>query len=90
MRRNDWEDIIQRYKSSGKKYLAFCREEQVAPGSLRYHLDKYKIAETKRFVELPSKHQGLSLEWRGLKINLQQDFEEATLLRFLQTLVKVC
>lgn len=91
MRRKDWADVVKRYKNSGKRCLAFCREENIAPGSLRYHLDKDKsVEQTPRFIEIPPKQQGLFLEWKGLKIHLEHDFEEVTLLRFLQTLAKVC
>lgn len=91
MRRNDWGNVIKRYKSSGKGLLAFCREEKIPPGSLQYHLKKNKsFLQTPRFIELPQKRQEFSLEWKGLKIQLDQDFDEGMLIKFLRVLAKVC
>jgi hypothetical protein len=66
-----------------------CREENIALGSLRYHLDKDKpVEETPCFIELSPKQQGLFLEWKGLKVHLEHDFEETILLRFFSVLDK--
>ena len=87
-RKIDWRAKIEEFKQSGKTQTAWCREQGIPPGTLQYYLKKSHSP--KRFVELKSIRQGLKLHLAGICIELDPDFDEKTLKRFLRAAGGLC
>jgi len=84
----DWQAKVEEFKQSGKSQIAWCREQGISPGTFQYHLKK--THSPGRFVELKSVRQGLKLHLAGICLELDPDFDEKTLKRFLQVARGLC
>lgn len=83
IRKIDWQGKVEEFKQSGKAQVVWCREEGIPPSTFQYHLKKSSPISSKRFIELKPASKGLKLHLKGLCIELDPDFDEKTLKRFL-------
>ena len=79
----EWKRRIEVYKSSGMSVSAWCRSQGIAPSTFKYHLAKKSAS---KFVELKTVHRGIKILWKNLTFEIDPDFDQETLSRFLQTL----
>jgi len=86
----DWQVKVEEFKQSGKTQTAWCKEQGIPSGTFQYHLKKYYPSAPKQFIELRSPPRGLKLRLGTICIELDPDFDEKTLSRFLQAIGRVC
>lgn len=90
-----WQARIQEWKASGQSKSQWCRDNQLPCHQFFYWFNRlYPTAKSHakgRFVELhddTSGNSGIRVECGELFIRLDRDFDEAALLRCIQTLRK--
>ena len=88
--RADWQAKVEEFKRSGKAQSVWCKEQGIAPGTFQYHLKKSRPAIPKQFAELRSPPRGLKLRLGGVYLELDPDFDERTLKRFLRAVGGIC
>lgn len=93
-----WIIKVAAFQESNMTQLQWCRENKVAPSSLRYWLkklkplDKQPVSEPKTFefesLQIPAEFadKGITLEVGNVKININQDFNEALLRKTIKAL----
>lgn len=84
--KNKWKDKIHQQKISGKSILAWCRENQIHPRSFYYWRSKLfpKIIDRSCFTELADdKNSNIMIEYQGVHINLDKNFNSETLKKCL-------
>ena len=86
MNSREWQEKIESYQQSKMSLSAWCRAQGISASTVQYHLKKLKKSEEKRFVELKPSIRGIRLSWRNITLELDPDFDENTLQRFLSVL----
>ena len=85
----EWEDKISQQKASGKSIAEWCRDNQVHPRSFYYWRLRCfpKDIDRSCFTELTNeKSTGISIEYQGIRIFLDKDFDLITLKNCLTAL----
>ena len=92
-----WRQRIKSWKSSGQTGTEWCREQDLVYHQFFYWKDRFekkvKLTEelfSEKFIEVTDENDetlgsGISIEYQNVHIILACDFDEATLLRCLQT-----
>ena len=88
--RIDWQTKIEEYKQSGMTQRAWCKEQEISMGALYYHLRKTHKTGCSKFVELPAPSETLKLYIGSAYLELDGDFDERILRRFLQVVGGLC
>lgn len=84
--KEEWQKRIEEYKQSGLSKSAWCKIRSIPHSTLQYQLDKLKSQHQKKFIELKPFFQGIKLRWKNITLELDPDFDEKTLARFLSVL----
>jgi hypothetical protein len=84
--KSEWKKRIEEYKLSGLSIHAWCKIQGIHTSTFHYHLKKLSNQHQKKFIELKPISQGIKLRWKNITLELDPDFDEKTLLRFLTTL----
>ena len=84
--KSEWQKRIEEYKLSGLSIHAWCKIQGISASTLHYHLKKLKNQQQKKFIELKPISQGIKLRWKNITLELDPDFDEKTLSRFLSAL----
>jgi len=84
MHKIDWQAKVKEFKQRGKAQIVWCREQGIPPSTFQYHLKKSCPVPPKRFIELKPASKGLKLHLKGFCIELDLDFDEKTIKRFLR------
>lgn len=95
-KRQLWLNHIEQWKASGKNASQWCHDNQIHPKTFyawrsRLGLSTKTIKKKLKpnsFVELPKSLDELEIECNGLTFKIK-NFEEKSLLRFLQTLKRL-
>ena len=82
----DWQKRVEEYKVSGLSIHTWCKIQGIHTSTFHYHLKKLSNQHQKKFIELKPISQGIKLRWKNITLELDPDFDEKTLLRFLNTL----
>ena len=82
----EWQKRIEEYKLSGLSTRAWCEIQNIPDSTFRYHLSTLENQNQKKFIELKPTSQGIKLSWKNITLELDPDFDEKTLLRFLGVL----
>ena len=82
----EWRKRIEAYKLSGLSTRAWCEIQNIPDSTFRYHLSTLENQNQKKFIELKPTSQGIKLSWKNITLELDPDFDEKTLLRFLSVL----
>lgn len=90
-KREWWREKLQQQKASGLSIKRWCEENQVSGPKFFYWKERLfpNAIERSLFTEVKEKKSGVSLEWRGVSVQLGADFDPSTLKRFLATLVEM-
>ena len=86
MKESEWQKRVEEYKVSGLSIHAWCKIQGIHTSTFHYHLKKLSNQHLKKFIELKPISQGIKLRWKNITLELDPDFDEKTLLRFLSTL----
>lgn len=89
-----WRKRLEQWKDSGKSGPVWAAEMGIAYPTFCYWRGKLlsEQVDKQAFVELMEKTKvcsGLLLEWQGISVHLADDFQMATLKRFLQALAEL-
>ena len=84
--KSEWQKRIEEYRQSGLSIHDWCKIQGINTSTFHYHLKKLSNQHQKKFIELKPISQGIKLRWRTITLELDPDFDEKTLLRFLNTL----
>jgi hypothetical protein len=87
-----WENRIYQQKDSGKNISAWCRENQILTRSFFYWRAKLFPKEINRdcFTELvENKNSNIKLEYSGIFINLDENFNTEALKKCLKVLKEI-
>lgn len=83
----EWQEKLEAQKNSGMTRRAWCDANGIPVHQFTYQFYKpNKRRVEKRFVELKATDRGLKLRWNDVVIELDPDFDEVTLKRFLKVL----
>ena len=82
----DWQKKVEEYRQSKMSKSAWCKEQGIAPSTFHYHIDKFSAKKAVKFVELKPSFTGLRLRIGSVLLELDSDFDKATLKRFLSVL----
>jgi hypothetical protein len=77
------------FKQSGKTQNARCKEQSIPFSTFQYHLKKFGLTH-KQFIELQPPRRGLKLYFGKVYIELDPNFDERTLRRFLRAVGSEC
>lgn len=81
-----WVELIEQQQQSGVDVESFCRDRDLGVASFHHHRGRMRKAETDRggFVQIQSSQaSGLRLRCGQWVLELERDFDEQTLIRFL-------
>jgi hypothetical protein len=84
-----WKERILQQKSSGLSIERWCRENQVVVCQFYYWKSKLflKRIDASSFTELvDTKNTGINIEYNGMRIHLDPNFDAATLKRCLSVI----
>jgi len=81
---------VEEYRQSGKSLLAWCKEQGIAPSTLRHHVDREKKKRKAKFIEIKPTTQGIKLTWKNISLDLDPAFDEKTFQRILKVLGSLC
>jgi hypothetical protein len=84
--KSDWQKRVEEYWLSGLSIDVWCRNKGIPSSTFHYHLKKFKNQQQKKFIELKPVTQGIKLRWKNITLELDPEFDEKTLSRFLNTL----
>lgn len=92
IRRQEWKVAVAEWQASGLTSRKWCQERNI-PNSTFHHWKKLfsSIPKSGRcsFIELPEgKPSRIEMEFEGVKIYAEDDFDEALLIRCLKVLKK--
>ncbi|MEI8328696.1 MAG: hypothetical protein WCG14_01660 [Chlamydiia bacterium] len=79
----EWRKRIEAYKLSGLSTRAWCEIQNIPDSTFRYHLSTLKNQNQKKFIELKPTSQVIKLSWKNIILELDPDFDEKMLVRFL-------
>ena len=79
----EWKRRVEAYRNSGMSQPAWCRSEGISISTFKYHLQK---STPPKFVELKTASRGIKILWKTLAFEIDPDFDEKTLSRFLSAL----
>ena len=79
----EWQKRIEEYKLSRLSLIAWCKIKNIPDSTFRYHLSTLENQNEKKFIELKPTSQGIKLSWKNITLELDPDFDEKSLLRFL-------
>ena len=82
----EWQKRIEEYNLTGLSTRAWCKIQNVPDSTFRYHLSTLKNQDQKKCIKLKPTSQGIKLSWKNITLELDPDFDEKTLLRFLGVL----
>ena len=93
-RREHWHGVVAEWQASGESQAGFCRERGLAVWQFRYwakQLGGTPPASDQRFAEVSSPGLGLRLRLPGgLVLEVEPEFDESTLRRFLRAAADPC
>ena len=84
--KSEWQKRIEEYKLSGLSIHTWCKIQGIHASTFHYHLKKLSNQQQKKFIELKPISQGIKLRWKNITLELDPDFDEKTLSRFLSAL----
>ena len=79
----EWQKRIEEYNLTGLSTRAWCKIQNVPDSTFRYHLSTLKNQDQKKCIKLKPTSQGIKLSWKNITLELDPDFDEKSLLRFL-------
>jgi len=92
-KRKKWKEKVEAYKESGQNAVEWCRGQQISYNTLGYWRKQFEKLSDKgiehgSFIELKEEpiDEGMTLEYKGVKIHLTKEFDGNTLRRCLQIL----
>lgn len=88
----EWQERIRKQQESGLPIERWCRENQIAKHTFCYWRDKLSSKSLSRssFSELKDVEKtGIKLEYSGIFIHLDKDFESSTLKNCLAVLKEI-
>lgn len=88
---DEWKIKLEEFKQSGLSQIAWCKARNIKYHCLKYWLYRTRNSEKSTnkplFKELkPTGTSSIKLKWKNLSIEIDADFDEMTLRRFLKTL----
>lgn len=87
--REEWKEKIKAWETSGQSGAAWCRQENISYRTFcnwKYRLTSKTLSKDS-FLELQEeKSRGIDLEYQGIRIHLDKDFDPFTLKKCLQAL----
>ena len=93
-RQGHWRAVVGRWRDSGLSKAAFCRENDLRLWQFYYWVKR--VAELdgeagQGFARVAAARSGLCLRFgAGVRVELDPDFDEATLRRLLEVLAGAC
>jgi hypothetical protein len=84
-----WRERITQQQNSGLSARSWCQENKVAVGRFHYWKDKLipKRIDATNFTELADvKNVGITIEYDGMRIHLDPNFDAVTLKRCLSVI----
>lgn len=90
-KRLEWEEKIQQQRKSGLSIERWCRENQTVVCQFHYWKARlFPKIDRSSFIELPdTKDVGISVEYDGVHIHLDKNFDASTLKRCLAVMKEV-
>ena len=89
-----WRQRVVDWRGSGKSGTEFCREHELAEWQFRYWVGRISDLDNaggEGFAQVASPRSGLSLSLPGgLHLEVEPDFDESTLKRFLRAVSPAC
>ena len=79
----EWQKRIEEYNLTGLSTRAWCKIQNVPDSTFRYDLSTLKNQDQKKRIKLKPTSQGIKLIWKNITLKLDPDFDEKSLLRFL-------
>lgn len=79
----EWEKRVEAYKGSGMSIRAWCITHGIPQSTFRFHLKK---SSRSKFIELKPSFKGVKIHWKHLSFEIDPDFDQETLSRFLHAL----
>lgn len=88
---DEWKSKIEEFKRSGMSQQKWCQAQGIP-----YHLFKYRLYTPRKqklspiaplFKELKSPTSSLKIKWNNLTLEIDSEFDEALLKRFLNALL---
>jgi len=94
-KREHWKGVLDRWRESGLSKAAFCRENGVRPWQLQYWFQRLNEAGPDPTAAFASVHcnGGSGIRVRlpsGLTVEVEPDFDPATLVRLLAAVAPLC
>ncbi len=89
---DEWKIKIEEFKKSGLSQIAWCKTNGIKYHQLKYWLyrlrDLEKAAQKPTFKELKlAPASSIKLKWQNITLEINHDFDEVVLKRFLRALV---
>ena len=84
-----WQGLLEDYRLSKSTITQWCKERKLSEGAFYYWKRILSVEQSKStaFVELSEEESsGIKLEYKEIKIQLDQNFDETVLLRCMKTL----
>lgn len=88
--RTDWQVMVEEYKRSGMTQSSWCKEKNLVKSTFQYHLKKCSQSAYHPFIELRAPSTGIKLRIGKICLELDAEFDERTLRRFLQAVEEIC
>lgn len=93
IRRQKWEAAVNEWQASGLSIKKWCKERNISDSTFQYWKERVlsdKAPHRSRFIELPQeKASRIEMECAGVKVYIDDQFDEHTLVKCLQALKKV-
>ncbi len=84
--KTEWKEKIADYQQSDMSQTRWCKAQGISICTFRYQLKRSKLKQQPKFIELKPLPQGIKLRWKEVTLELEPDFDEKTLQRFLNAL----
>jgi hypothetical protein len=82
----DWQKKVEEYRQSKMSKKAWCKEQGISPSTFQHHIGRNQERAKVKFVELKPAFRGIRLRIKSTILELEPDFDQATLKRFLSVL----
>jgi len=93
-KRAHWEGVLAQWRESGLSKAAFCREHEIRPRQFRYWFEHLAPGPDPSPAFAPvhcGGGSGVRIRLRsGLAVEVETDFDPATLMRVLQAVASPC
>jgi len=92
-KRERWREVLELWRTSGLSKAAFCRERDIPIAQLQYWVRRLTEPSDGSFAQVRCAEDSAGLRLRlasGMEVELDRDFDPATLVRLLQAVAPRC